>query len=73
MAYRLTVSDRAIREIGEAYEWYEEHRVGLRFDEACQFLDFPEHCALLQRQIDLRKLALNLRNRGQRKGANPNG
>lgn len=24
MAYRLTVSDRAVREIGEAYEWYEE-------------------------------------------------
>jgi toxin ParE1/3/4 len=24
MAHRLTVSDRAVREIGEAYEWYEE-------------------------------------------------
>lgn len=23
MAHRLTVSDRAVREIGEAYEWYE--------------------------------------------------
>lgn len=36
MAYRLTVSDRAAREIGEAYEWYEEQRSGLgvRFLEA---------------------------------------
>ncbi len=24
MARRLTVSDRAVREIGEAYKWYEE-------------------------------------------------
>jgi plasmid stabilization system protein ParE len=24
MAHRLTVSNRAVREIGEAYEWYEE-------------------------------------------------
>ena len=29
MAYRLTVSDRAVGEIGEAYEWYEEQRSGL--------------------------------------------
>lgn len=29
MAYRLTVSDRAVREIGEAYEWYEEQVPGL--------------------------------------------
>lgn len=29
MAYRLTVSKRAIREIGEAYEWYEEQVPGL--------------------------------------------
>ena len=29
MAYRLTVSARAIREIGEAYEWYEEQVPGL--------------------------------------------
>ncbi len=29
MAYRLTVSDRAVREIGEAYEWYEEQVAGL--------------------------------------------
>ncbi len=29
MAYRLTVSDRAVREIGEAYEWYEEQLHGL--------------------------------------------
>jgi toxin ParE1/3/4 len=29
MAYRLTVSDRAVREIGEAYEWYEEQLRGL--------------------------------------------
>ena len=29
MAYRLTVSGRAIREIGEAYEWYEKQVAGL--------------------------------------------
>lgn len=29
MAYRLTVSARAIREIGEAYKWYEEQVPGL--------------------------------------------
>jgi plasmid stabilization system protein ParE len=29
MAYRLRVSDRAVREIGEAYEWYEEQVPGL--------------------------------------------
>jgi toxin ParE1/3/4 len=29
MAYRLTVSDRAAREIGEAYEWYQEQSPGL--------------------------------------------
>ena len=29
MAYRLVVSDRALREIGEAYEWYEEQVAGL--------------------------------------------
>lgn len=29
MAYRLTISDRAAAEIGEAYEWYEEQRPGL--------------------------------------------
>lgn len=29
MAYRLTVSRRALREIGEAYEWYEEQVPGL--------------------------------------------
>lgn len=29
MAYRLTVSDRAVREVGEAYEWYEEQVPGL--------------------------------------------
>lgn len=29
MAHRLTVSDRAVREIGEAYEWYEEQVAGL--------------------------------------------
>ncbi len=36
MAYRLTVSDRAVREIGEAYEWYEEqlHGLGAEFIDA---------------------------------------
>lgn len=29
MAYRLTVSDRAVREIGGAYTWYEEQFSGL--------------------------------------------
>lgn len=29
MAYRLTVSKRAVREIGEAYEWYEGQVPGL--------------------------------------------
>ena len=29
MAYRLTVSDRATREIGEAFQWYQEQRPGL--------------------------------------------
>jgi plasmid stabilization system protein ParE len=32
MAHRLTVSDRAVREIGEAYEWYEEQVAGLGND-----------------------------------------
>ena len=32
MAYRLTVSDRATREIGEAYGWYQEQSVGLGDD-----------------------------------------
>ncbi len=32
MAYRLTVSARAVREIGEAYEWYEEQVAGLGHD-----------------------------------------
>jgi plasmid stabilization system protein ParE len=36
MAHRLTVSDRAVREIGEAYEWYEEqlHGLGAKFIDA---------------------------------------
>jgi len=36
MAYRLTVSNRAVREIGEAYEWYEEqlHGLGAEFIDA---------------------------------------
>ena len=36
MAYRLTVSDRAVREIGEACEWYEEqlHGLGAEFIDA---------------------------------------
>ena len=36
MAYQLTVSDRAVREIGEAYEWYEEqlHGLGAEFIDA---------------------------------------
>ncbi len=38
MAYRLTVTERAQREIGEAYDWYEEQRVGLGLD----FLAFLE-------------------------------
>jgi toxin ParE1/3/4 len=29
MANRLIVSDRALREMGEAYEWYEEQVAGL--------------------------------------------
>ena len=29
MAHRITVSARAIREMGEAYEWYEEQVTGL--------------------------------------------
>jgi toxin ParE1/3/4 len=29
MAFHLVVTDRAKREIGEAYEWYEEQRTGL--------------------------------------------
>lgn len=29
MAHRVTVSTRAVREIGEAYEWYEEQVPGL--------------------------------------------
>ena len=29
MAYRLNVSARAVREIGEAYKWYEEQLRGL--------------------------------------------
>ena len=29
MAYRLTVSERAALEIGEAYEWYQDQRRGL--------------------------------------------
>jgi hypothetical protein len=40
------------------------------FDEACQFLEFPEDRARLKRQIDLRKLALNLRERSERRAAN---
>ena len=32
MAHRLTVSNRAVREIGEAYEWYEEQVSGLGKD-----------------------------------------
>jgi toxin ParE1/3/4 len=32
MAYRLTISRRAMREIGEAYEWYQEQRRGLGSD-----------------------------------------
>ena len=38
MAYRLTVSDRATREIGEAYDWYQEQSVGLG-DEFLEALD----------------------------------
>ena len=38
MAYRLTVSDRATREIGEAYDWYKEQSVGLG-DEFLEALD----------------------------------
>lgn len=38
MAYRLTVSDRALRETGEAYEWYEEQVPGL----GNEFLDALE-------------------------------
>ena len=36
MAYRLKVSARAVREIGEAYEWYEEqlHDLGAEFLDA---------------------------------------
>ena len=36
MAYRLAVSDRAVQEIGEAYEWYEEqlHGLGVEFVDA---------------------------------------
>ncbi len=29
MAYRLRVSHRAVQEIGDAYEWYEEQLYGL--------------------------------------------
>ena len=29
MAYRLKFSGRAVREIGEAFSWYEEQRSGL--------------------------------------------
>jgi toxin ParE1/3/4 len=32
MAHRLAISDRAVREIGEAYEWYEEQVFGLGHD-----------------------------------------
>jgi len=32
MAYRLTVSRRAMREMGEAYEWYQDQRRGLGTD-----------------------------------------
>jgi len=38
MAYRLTVSDRATREIGEAFEWYQEQQPGL----GIEFLDALE-------------------------------
>jgi plasmid stabilization system protein ParE len=38
MAYRLVVSQRAEREIGEAYEWYEEQFPGL----GAQFLESLE-------------------------------
>lgn len=29
MAYQVTVSERATREIGEAFEWYQEQQPGL--------------------------------------------
>jgi hypothetical protein len=32
MAHRLKVSDRAVREIGEAYEWYEEQVPNLGYE-----------------------------------------
>jgi toxin ParE1/3/4 len=32
MAFQLTLSDRAVREIGEAYEWYEDQVAGLGHD-----------------------------------------
>lgn len=32
MAYRLSVSRRAMREIGEAYDWYQERLPGLGND-----------------------------------------
>lgn len=38
MAHRLIVSDRALREMGEAYEWYEEQVAGL----GKEFLDALE-------------------------------
>lgn len=39
------------------------------FEEACQFLELPGDRARLKRQIDLRRLALNLRVRGERTGS----
>jgi len=42
------------------------------FEEACQFLDFPGDRARLKRQIDLRRLALSLRERGERRGVEGN-
>lgn len=38
MAYRLILSKRALREVGEAYEWYEEQVTGL----GKEFLDALE-------------------------------
>ena len=58
MAYRLTVSDRATREIGEAYDWYQEQGpdLGVEFLEAldAQFqaiLQSPQLYAPTQRGV----------------------
>ena len=32
MAYRLKFASRAVREIGEAYDWYEEQSKGLGYE-----------------------------------------